>query len=123
MIAELGQLCLVLAFLMSLLQAGVPLLNRLNRPYPLLHLVKPTATATMLLITAAFAALTASLYRKAGQASGAAGFGVVTFFELEAEEGRVLAAGRNDLVIVAVAEPRVNTGLLRVELLRAAESL
>ena len=47
----------------------------------------------------------------------------MTYFELEAEEGRVLAAGRNGLVIVAVAEPRVNVGLLRVELLRAAESL
>lgn len=70
-----------------------------------------------------FAALTASLYRKAGKASAAAGFGAVTYFELEAEEGRVLAAGRNGLVIVAVAEPRVNVGLLRVELLRAAESL
>jgi len=57
MIPELGQLCLVLALLMSLLQAGVPLLQRLNRPYTLLHLVKPTATANMLLITAAFAAL------------------------------------------------------------------
>lgn len=73
--------------------------------------------------TNAFAALTASLYRRAGQASGAAGFGVVTFFELEAEDGRVLAAGRNDLVIVAVAGLKVNTGLLRVELLRAAELL
>ncbi len=57
MIPELGQLCLVLAFLMSLLQAGAPLLNRLAQPHNLLHLVKPTATATMLLITAAFAAL------------------------------------------------------------------
>ena len=57
MIPELGQLCLILAFLMSLLQAGVPLLQRLNRQHKLLHLVKPTATATMLLITAAFAAL------------------------------------------------------------------
>ena len=57
MIPELGQLCLVLALLMSLLQAGVPLLHRAVRPYALLHLVKPTATALMLLISAAFAAL------------------------------------------------------------------
>ena len=57
MIPELGQLCLVLAFLMSLLQAGVPLLNRLTQPYSMLHLVKPTATAVMLLVTAAFGAL------------------------------------------------------------------
>jgi predicted regulator of Ras-like GTPase activity (Roadblock/LC7/MglB family) len=71
----------------------------------------------------AFAALTASLYRKAGKASTAAGFGAVRYFELEAEAGRVLAAGRGGLVVIAVAETRVNVGMLRVELLRAAETL
>lgn len=79
-------------------------------------------TAQIGVSTAAFAALTASLYRKASRASGAAGFGTVSFFELEAERGRVLAAGRQGLVIVAVAETRVNVGLLRIELLRAAEA-
>ncbi len=54
MIPELGQFCLVLALLMSLLQAGVPLLARLNRPHALLHLTKPCAAAIFLLITAAF---------------------------------------------------------------------
>jgi len=73
--------------------------------------------------TAAFAALTASLYRKASRAAEAAGFGSVSFCELEAERGRVLAAGRGGLVVVAVAEPRVNLGLVRVELLRAAATL
>ncbi|MDX2094856.1 MAG: heme lyase CcmF/NrfE family subunit [Alphaproteobacteria bacterium] len=57
MIAELGQLCLVLTLLVSLLQAGVPLLQRLHRPYPLLHLVKPTAALLLLLLSGAFAAL------------------------------------------------------------------
>jgi len=80
-------------------------------------------TAQIGVSTAAFAALTASLYRKAARAAEAAGFGQVGFFELEAERGRVLAAGRNGLVVVAVAETRVNVGLLRVELLRAAEAL
>jgi len=73
--------------------------------------------------TAAFAALTASLYRKSARAAAAAGFGGVSFCELEAERGRVLAAGRNGLVMVAVAEPKVNLGLLRLELLRAAAGL
>lgn len=59
MIPELGQLCLVLALLVSILQAGVPLLARLNRPYPLLYLTKPLATVMFLLITSAFAALIA----------------------------------------------------------------
>lgn len=73
--------------------------------------------------TAAFAALTASLYRKASRAAESAGFGGVRFCDLEAEQGRVLSAGRNGLVVIAVAEPRANVGLLRVELLRAAEGL
>ncbi len=57
MIAELGLLCLVLALLMSGVQAAVPLLHRLARPYPLLHLTKLCATATVMLVSTAFAAL------------------------------------------------------------------
>lgn len=71
----------------------------------------------------AFAALTASLYRKARRAAVAAGFGSTGFFELDADGGRMCAAGCNDLVIVVVAEPRANVGLLRVEMLRALETL
>ena len=70
----------------------------------------------------AFAALTASLYRKARRAAMAAGFGSTGFFELDAEGGRMCAAGRNDLVIVVVAEARANVGLLRVEMLKALET-
>ncbi len=80
-------------------------------------------TARIGVNTAAFAALTASLYRKAGRAADSAGFGDVSFFDLEAEQGRVIAAGRNGLVVVAVADAGVNLGLLRVELLRAAATL
>jgi predicted regulator of Ras-like GTPase activity (Roadblock/LC7/MglB family) len=80
-------------------------------------------TARIGVNTAAFAALTASLYRKAGRAADSAGFGGVSFFDLEAEQGRVIAAGRNGLVVVAVADAGVNLGLLRVELLRAAATL
>lgn len=80
-------------------------------------------TAQIGVDTAAFAALTASLYRKATRAAESAGFGAVSFCELEAEQGRVLAAGRNGLVLVAVAEPKVNLGLVRVEMLRAAGGL
>ena len=72
---------------------------------------------------ATFAALTASLYRKARRAAQAAGFGDATFLELDAEQGRVCAVGRHDLVLVVVAEPRVNVGLVRVEMLKAAEGL
>ena len=71
----------------------------------------------------AFAALAASLYRKARRAAAAAGFGDTGFFELVAESGRMCAAGRHELVIVVAAEPRANVGLLRVEMLKALETL
>lgn len=80
-------------------------------------------TAQVGVDTAAFAALTASLFRKASRAATSAGFGATSFCDLEAEQGRVLAAGRNGLVFVAVAESRANLGLLRVELLKAAAGL
>ena len=69
------------------------------------------------------AALAASLYRKARLSGRAAGFGDCAFLQLEAAEGRVCAVGRGDLVLVAVAEPRANVGLIRVEMLRAVEAL
>jgi predicted regulator of Ras-like GTPase activity (Roadblock/LC7/MglB family) len=72
---------------------------------------------------ATVAALAASLYRKARLSSRAAELGEATFFQLEAERGRVCAVGRNDLVIVTVAETRANVGLIRMEMLRAMEVL
>ena len=69
------------------------------------------------------AALAASLYRKARLSAKAAGLGAVGFMQLEAENGRVCAVGRNGLVLVAVAHRDANVGLIRVELLRAAEGL
>lgn len=69
------------------------------------------------------AALAASLYRKARQSASAAGFGNAGFLQLEAERGHVCAAGRNDLVIVTVAESRANVGLIRVEMMRAVATL
>ena len=70
-----------------------------------------------------FAALAASLYRKARLSSEAAGLGSATFVQLEAERGRICAVGRGDLMVVTVAESRANVGLIRVEMLRAAQVL
>ena len=70
----------------------------------------------------AFAALSASLYRKAQRAARAAGFGETGFFELDADGGHMCAAGRDELVLVVVSEPRLNVGLLRVEMLKALEA-
>jgi len=69
------------------------------------------------------AALAASLYRKARQSARAAGLGAVSFMQLEAPNGRLCAVGGGDLVLVVVAEPAVNVGLVRVELLRAVGEL
>ena len=69
------------------------------------------------------AALTASLYRKARQSSHTAGLGEATFLQLDAERGRVCAVGRNDLVLVTIAEMRANVGLIRVEMLKSVGTL
>ena len=67
------------------------------------------------------AALAASLYRKARLSAQAAGLGAATFMQLEAERGRICAAGHNDLVLVVVADPAANVGLIRVEMMKAVE--
>jgi predicted regulator of Ras-like GTPase activity (Roadblock/LC7/MglB family) len=69
------------------------------------------------------AALAASLYRKARLSARAAGMGAVSFMQLEAPQGRLCAVGGGELVLVVVAEPAVNVGLVRVELLRAVGEL
>lgn len=69
------------------------------------------------------AALAASLYRKARKSAHAAGFGATGFMQLEAESGRLCVIGGDDIVLVVVADRSANVGLIRVEMLRAAESL
>ena len=69
------------------------------------------------------AALTASLYRKARFSAAKAGLGTVAFLQLEAEDGRVYAAGRNDLVLIVVTAHAANVGLVRLEMLRAVGGL
>ena len=70
------------------------------------------------------AALAAAMYRKARLSARAARLGAVVFLQLDAERGRVCAVGgRGDLVLVVVAEPSANVGLIRVELLKALEAI
>jgi len=70
------------------------------------------------------AALAASMYRKARLSAWAARLGSVAFLQLDAERGRICAVGgRSDLVLVVVADATANVGLIRVELLRALETL
>jgi predicted regulator of Ras-like GTPase activity (Roadblock/LC7/MglB family) len=65
------------------------------------------------------AALAASLYRKARQSAHAAGMGGITLLHLEAESGRLFAIGGDLVLLIAVTEPAVNVGAVRVAM-RAA---
>ena len=71
----------------------------------------------------AVAALAASLARKVSGAAAATGAGRVRFVQMEAAGGTLLVApAAQDLLIVALADSRVNVGLARLEMLRAAEA-
>lgn len=72
----------------------------------------------------AVAALAASVARKVSGASGAVGAGRVRFVQMEAAGGTLLVApAPPDLLVVALAESRVNIGLARLEMLRAVEAV
>jgi len=75
----------------------------------------------------AVAALAASLAGRLRRAMEAAGTGTSVFWHLQAEQGALLVVpGGNNaggILVVAVAEPDVNVGLVRLELLRAAETM
>ncbi len=73
---------------------------------------------------AAVAALAASLGSRLRRAMEAAGVGSGVFWHLQAENGALLVVpGSSGMLLVAVAEPGVNAGLVRLELLRAAEAV
>lgn len=72
----------------------------------------------------AVAALASSLTARLRRAMEAAGVGASVFWHLQAEQGALLVVptgGAGGILVVAVAEPDVNVGLVRLELLRAAE--
>jgi predicted regulator of Ras-like GTPase activity (Roadblock/LC7/MglB family) len=71
----------------------------------------------------AVAALAASLAGRLHRAMVTAGLGPSQFWHLQAEQGALLVVPVGDgLLVVAVTEPEVNVGLVRLELLRAAEA-
>lgn len=72
---------------------------------------------------AAVAALSAALYRRAGRAAESTGAGKVEFVELDAEEGRVVIAGDNELAVMAVLERRASPGRARLSVRRAAADI
>jgi predicted regulator of Ras-like GTPase activity (Roadblock/LC7/MglB family) len=73
---------------------------------------------------AAVAALTAGVVARLTRATEAAGRTPPAFVHLQAEGGALLAVPAGaDLLVVAVTDPEVNVGLVRLELRRAAEQL
>ncbi len=72
----------------------------------------------------AVAALAASLATRLRRAMEAAGLGAGVFWHLQGERGALLVVpAASGVLMVAVAEPDVNVGLVRLELLRAAEAV
>ena len=75
----------------------------------------------------AVAALAASLAGRLRRAMEAAGTGASVFWHLQAEQGALLVVPSGDaagnVLVVAVTETDVNIGLVRFELLRAAEAM
>jgi predicted regulator of Ras-like GTPase activity (Roadblock/LC7/MglB family) len=71
----------------------------------------------------AVAALAASLATRLRRAMEAAGLGPSLFWHLQAEQGALLVVpAASGVLVVAVTDPTVNVGLVRLELLRAAEA-
>lgn len=71
----------------------------------------------------AVAALAASLFGRARRSVAASDLGSLAFLQLEAADGLVFAAAPaagSDLLLVVVADPNVNVGLVRIEAGRAA---
>lgn len=73
--------------------------------------------------TESAAALGSSLFRRTRKAAADAGLGGARFVRLEADGGHLCAAGRGDMVLVALTDRDANLGKLRLDMMRAAEQL
>ena len=71
----------------------------------------------------AVAALAGSLFGRTADASTASGFGRVRLLHLESGDGHLFVAGAGALLVVALAEPTAQLGLIRIEAGRAAGEL
>lgn len=72
----------------------------------------------------AVAALAASLAKRFRRASETAACGLPQFIQLQASHGSLLVApAPSGMLLVVVAEPDINVGLARLEMLRAGEAV
>jgi predicted regulator of Ras-like GTPase activity (Roadblock/LC7/MglB family) len=74
----------------------------------------------------AVAALVASLFRRARRSVSTAEFGSAAYMQVEGEDGLLFAAAPpqlGDLLLVVIADSRVNVGLVRLEAQKVVEAL
>lgn len=72
----------------------------------------------------AVAALAASLHKRFRQAMDAGAAGAPHFLHLQGDGGTLIVVPAPDgVLLVAVGDPNMNVGLVRLEMLRAAEGL
>jgi len=71
----------------------------------------------------AIAAFASALFRRSGQAIRSAGYGALGAVQLEAEAGDVVVTGNDMLLVVVVAEPDAQIGLIRMQAQNVAEEL
>lgn len=71
----------------------------------------------------ALSAFATAVFRHGCLAGKASGYGTSHRFALDASGGRLAAVGRDDLLVVVLADRDTHPGLLRVSLQRALEEL
>jgi uncharacterized protein len=71
----------------------------------------------------AVAALAASMFRRTLQATETAQLGRLSTLQLEADEGHVVVVDAGELILVVIASRDAQLGMIRLEAMRAAQSL
>jgi predicted regulator of Ras-like GTPase activity (Roadblock/LC7/MglB family) len=71
----------------------------------------------------AIAAFASALFRRSGQAIRSAGYGALGVVQLEAGDGDVVVIGNDVLLVVVLAEPDAQLGLVRMQAQKVAEDL
>lgn len=83
---------------------------------PIVHLTMEDVNAKTV------AAFAASLARKVSGAAAATDAGRLRFVQMQTEHGVLLVAPSGDMLVAVVADPAVNVGLARLEMMRALEA-
>ncbi|MEJ2677926.1 MAG: hypothetical protein P8174_02495 [Gemmatimonadota bacterium] len=71
----------------------------------------------------AIAAFASALFRRSAQAIRSAGYGALATVQLQAGGGDVVVVGNDVLLVVVLAEPDAQLGLIRVQAQNVAEEL